>query len=272
MIRIEESDGWLLLGHRDHARLAGQFAAHWNNDDFAPPEPRHDVLVGVTRHDDAWAERDAAPGLTREGRPGAFSHELVGTYSAFEEIDLADYLRVRGRATEAVAADNPYAAIIVSMHTVNLLTEQANLNTLTPAQRELLAHFIAGQRERQAALAAVVAGQPGRAGEVEAAPLRRAFEFLQACDSLSLIVCVNYPRALPLRHQHPRRNGALATLTCTPVGAQTYRVSPWPFDQPELRNTVLARRLAGKIFGDLATFHAAFAAAVPSTLQITLVR
>src|SRR5579863_7051680 len=122
MIRIETDAGWILVEHREHARLAGRFAARWGNAAFAVPEPRADVLVAVMRHDDAWAERDALPFLTRQGRPSAFSRELVGTYSAFEEIDLADYLAVRGRAAEAVAADNPYAAIIISMHTVDLLT------------------------------------------------------------------------------------------------------------------------------------------------------
>jgi hypothetical protein len=135
VIRVKEPGGWMLVGHRDHARFAGELARQWGNAEFAPPEPFADILVAVARHDDAWAERDAAPCLTREGRPSAFSHELVGTYSAFEEIDLADYLAVRGQATEAVAADNPYAAIIVSMHTVNLLTEQADLRGLSDQDR-----------------------------------------------------------------------------------------------------------------------------------------
>ena len=156
MIRIARPDGWLLINHRDHARLAGEFAARWDNPDFAPPEPRAEILTAVARHDDAWAEHDAAPVLTPEGRPSAFSRDLVGAYRAFEEIDFEAYLRVRARATEAVAVDNPYAAIIVSMHTVNLLTEQADLTILTQPQQALHAEFIATQRERQEHLAATV--------------------------------------------------------------------------------------------------------------------
>lgn len=272
MIRVALPDGWLLIEHRDHARLAGEFAAHWNNPDFAAPEPRDDVLMAVARHDDAWTERDAAPLLTREGRPSAFSHELVGTYTAFEEIDLEDYLRVRGRATETVAVDNPYAAIVVSMHTMNLLTEQADLSTFTPAQRELHARFLDTQRLRQDQLAAAVAQEPGRADDVTPVRLQRAFEFLQACDSLSLLVCVNYPQPRPLRHRHPRRGGRLETLTCTPLNARTFRVDPWPFDEPELRCTVPARRITGRTFGDLESFRSAFAAGTRAPIRVTLIR
>ena len=50
---------------------------------------------GIASHDDGWAARDAHPSITRQGKPSAFSTELVGKYSAFEEIDLADYLAVR---------------------------------------------------------------------------------------------------------------------------------------------------------------------------------
>jgi hypothetical protein len=271
MIRIEEAGAWTLVGHQDHARLAGQFAVHWGNEEFAPPEPRVDILVAVARHDDAWAERDAQPVLTREGRPGAFSHELVGTYSAFEEIDLADYLAVRGRATEAVAEDNPYAAILISMHTVNLLTEQADLRSLDAGQQELHRTFIAGQLQRQRELGALAARRLGPAG-VEPARLRQAFEFLQLCDNLSLMTCVRYPRPITLRHRHPRRDGQLAALVCTPLSAVQYRVAPFPFDVDELRLSVPARRVPGAVFRDQAEFRAAYAAAPVATLDVVIVR
>ena len=94
------------------------------------------------RHDDAWAARDAEPSVTREGRPEAFSRELVGAYSAFEEINLRDYLAVRGRAAKAVAAENPFAAVVISMHTVDLLTARADLSALSEGDRNLHRRFI----------------------------------------------------------------------------------------------------------------------------------
>jgi len=117
MLRLETETGWWLVTHPDHARLASAFAERWGNDRFLPPEPRANVLKGIARHDDGWAERDSAPQITRQGKPSAFSVELVGKYSAFEEIDLPDYLAVRDRAVRLIAAEDAYAAILVSMHT-----------------------------------------------------------------------------------------------------------------------------------------------------------
>lgn len=275
MIRIPAPDAYLLARHQDHARLAGRFAEHWGNELFPPPAPvgsatLADIVAAVARHDDAWAARDAAPLLTREGRPSAFTRELVGAYSAFEEIDLPDYLRVRGEATETVARDNPLAAIIVSMHTVNLLTEQADLATIQAADRPLHAAFIEGQLARQKELAAEVAAA-GRAADTDPALLRRAFEFLQACDNLSLLVCCCYDQPRPLRHRHPDASGQLRTIEMTPLGEGRYRLAPWPFDQAELRFEVPVRRVSAAACADLATFRATYAAAEEETLPVQLI-
>jgi hypothetical protein len=71
------------------------------------------VLKGIACHDDGWAARDAHPSITRQGKPSAFSTELVGKYSAFEEIDLAEYLAVRERAVQIIAEDDPYAGLLI---------------------------------------------------------------------------------------------------------------------------------------------------------------
>jgi hypothetical protein len=264
MIRIETDDGWLLIPHPEHARVAAVFGAHWGNADFAPPEPRKDVLMAVARHDDAWRTRDAEPFLTSQGRPSAFGRELVGKYSAFEEIDLADYLELRGRAAEMVATDNAYAATVISMHTLDLLTARADLSGLSPADRELHARFIAARQHRQDEWVASLETDPGL--------LRRAFEFLQACDSLSLTVCVRYPLPIPLRHAHPRRDGERVALNLTPLGSDTYRLSPSPLDTEELVLDLACRRVAGKVFPDQAAFRAAYAAAPAEVLKVRIVR
>src|SRR5271163_63523 len=147
VLRLETETGWWLVTHPDHARLAGAFAERWGNDRFLPPEPRQNVLKGIGRHDDGWKERDAAPQITGQGKPSAFSVELVGKYSAFEEIDLADYLAVRDRAVRLIAAEDAYAAVLISMHTYNLLTAHADRSTIAPADLPLLDQFLDRQKE-----------------------------------------------------------------------------------------------------------------------------
>lgn len=272
MIRIATPTGHTLVSHQEHARLAGRFAAHWGNTLFpspAAPEAIPEVMVAVAHHDDAWVARDAAPFLTREGRPAGFTRELVGTYAAFEEIDLADYLAVRGAATEAVAAEHIYAGILVSMHSYNLLTEQADLATMKPGDRPLHTTFVEGQLTRQKELIAVLS--PTLAAHATPEKLQRAFEFLQFCDNLSLIVCVSYDQTRAIRHTHPDATGTRRTITCTPLGDSTYRLEPWPFNQPTLDFTVPTRHLETSAYSDLPTIRAAYTAAPITPLPIHLV-
>ena len=271
MIRIAQSEGWILVDHRDHARLAGEIARHWGNEAFSHPEPFAHIVTAVSRHDDAWAERDALPCVVVGGKPGGFSRELVGTYSAFEHIDLADYLRVRGRATETVARDDPFAAILVSIHTVNLLTEQTDLDGLGAKERELHGDFIRAQLRRQEELATTFREDAQWNGAVDPPRLRRAFEFLQACDSLSLIVCVRYPERIALRHRHPRTDGELVEIHCEPVDEETFQVAPWPFDAVELNFRVPCRHIAQTTFGGDAELRAAHASALLDDLRVRLV-
>lgn len=272
MIRIETEAGWTLIEHREHARLAGRLAAHWGNAEFHPPEPRDDILEAVSRHDDAWAVRDAIPFLNRQGKPGAFSAERVGNYGAYEEIGFAEFIGLRERATEAVAAENPYAAVIVSMHTFDLIATQADVEALSEPDRRLRRKFLDGQLRRQIELIGMLEAAAPLNEDLASTQVLRAFEFLQACDSLSLLVCARFPRPLPLRHHHPRRDETFAELVCTPLGNDSYRVTPYPFDGDRLSFEAPCRDLPAKMFADENAFRAAYSAAPIGRLVVTIVR
>ena len=165
---------------------------------FLPPEPRAHVLKGIARHDDGWAARDAAPQITRQGKPSAFSVELVGKYSAFEEIDLADYLAVRDRAVRLIAAEDAYAALLISMHTYSLLHEHADRSTIAPEQLPLLDEFLAAAKNVSATIAAAADSPAMRdfpPEQTSEAAILDHFRLLQATDNLSLLTCVDFPAA-----------------------------------------------------------------------------
>jgi hypothetical protein len=272
MIRVPEPGGWLLVSHQEHALLAGRFAAQWGNEDFAAPEPREAIVTAVARHDDGWIGRDAAPSVTPEGLPSAFSQELVGTYAAFEEVGLADYLRVRGEATEAVARDNPYAAILISMHTVNLLTQQMDPATLGPEGRDLHHTFVEGQRRRQAELRAKLALDVAWRPFLEDAVLERAFRFLQCCDNLSLLCCARFPRPATLRHAHPDRLGRPVEFHFQPLnGGHLFRVHPSPFAPGEMKVRVPGRYVRGERFASDSALRAAWTAGEPRWFEAVVV-
>ena len=271
MLRLETETGWWLVTHPDHARLAGAFAERWGNGTFLAPEPRASVLKGIARHDDGWAARDAQPQITRQGKPSAFSTELVGKYSAFEEIDLADYLAVRGRAVRLIAEEDAYAAILISMHTYNLLTAHADRSTIAPADLPLLDKFLEDQKKFQQSLMERIASDPqfAPAQKTEAAILDH-FRLLQAVDNLSLLTCVDFARPANLLHPLPLREGGHARVKVRSAGSRRFVLEPYPFAAPSLSFRFPARHVTGKLFTSAAELQAQFVAAPPEMLSVTV--
>lgn len=271
MLRLASDHGWWLITHPDHAHLAAAFAAHWGNSLFTQPQPRAEVLDAIRVHDDGWAARDAQPKITREGKPSAFSSELVGKYSAFEEIDLADYLSVRERALDAVEARCAYAALLVSMHTYNLLTERADRSTIAPEQLPLLDAFLEEQRLLQERLFAVV-GEDGelRAEERSRERIEDHFRLLQATDNLSLLSCVDYDRPATLLHPLRLKDGGTATVAVEALSKRTFRLAPYPFDISPLTVEFPARHVEGKSFESAAELQRRYALGTDASLLVTI--
>ena len=271
MLRRESETGWWLIRHPDHAELAGAFAAAWGNAMFRRPEPRRRVLYGIARHDDGWAERDAHPVATRQGKPSAFSVELVGKYAAFEEIDIAEYLAVRERAVRVIAESDCYAGLLIALHTYSLLTEHADRTTIAPEGLMLLDAFLERQRAFQDELRERI-----QADSSIAPPLKNEqtitehFRLLQACDNLSLLACVDYPNAAHLLHPLPRNGGGSAEVRVKPLGSRHFQLTPWPFAEAEVRCQFPARHVEGKAFAGSAALQAAYASAPEQQLVVTL--
>ncbi|HEY1985751.1 MAG TPA: DUF3891 family protein [Terracidiphilus sp.] len=268
---METENGWWLIKHPDHARLAGAFAAAWGNGQFRKPEPRESVLHGINTHDDGWATRDAHPSITRQGKPSAFSIELVGKYSAFEEIDLEDYLAVRERAVRTIAEEDPYAGLLIAMHTYNLLTARADRSTIAPVGLTMLDAFLERQRAYQLELMEAIAAD-GTLSAIEKSKetVLEHFRLLQACDNLSLLACVSYANPSNLLHSLPLNDGTNTEVKVLPVGKRHFRLSPWPFAEDEIAFHFPARHVEGKTFWSSAELEEAFFSAVEESITVTL--
>jgi hypothetical protein len=272
MLRLESETGWWLVTHVDHAELAGAFAAQWGNDLFLAPEPRARVLRGIATHDNGWAARDQQPQITRQGKPSAFSVELVGKYSAFEEIDLADYLAVRERAARLVAEEDAYAALLVSMHTYNLLTAHADRSTIQPEQLPLLDAFLDRQLKFQEELKGrIAADRELSAEEISPERIENHFRLLQATDNLSLLSCVDYPQTGNLLHALPVRAGGEQRVVVDSLGERHFRLSPYPFAASPLVFNLPSRHVEGKLFASAEElgkkFHQATTVVLPVTVE-----
>jgi len=271
MLRLETETGWWLVTHPDHARLAGAFAERWGNERFLPPEPREHVLRGIARHDDGWAARDSEPQITRQGKPSAFSVELVGKYSAFEEIDLEDYLSVRDRAVRLIAAEDPYAAILISMHTYSLLNDHADRSTIAPAQLPLLDRFLEQQKTLQTSLLAQIAANPRfTPDQTSESAILDHFRLLQASDYLSLLTCVDFRQPAYLLHPLPLRDGAHIPVQVRAIAPRHFVLDPYPFPEASLTFQFPARHVKGKTYSEAAELQHAFNQAPVQTLSVTV--
>ena len=271
MLRMESETGWWLVTHPDHARLAGAFAEAWGNAQFRKPEPRARVLFGIAAHDDGWAARDAHPSITREGKPSAFSSELVGKYSAFEEIDLADYLAVRERAVREIGEEDAYAGLLVALHTNDLLTVRADRSTIKAEELPLLDAFLVAQQEYRQELIGRIQTD-GSVTSTEKAPqtIQEHFRLLQACDNLSLLTCVAFASPAHLLHPLPLNGGGVSDVQVQPLGLRHFLLNPWPFVQDEISFEFPARHVVGRRFASSAELEATFHAVPVESLQVTL--
>jgi Protein of unknown function (DUF3891) len=271
MLRLETETGWWLVTHPDHARLSGAFAERWGNDLFLSPEPREHVLYGIAHHDDCWAARDAVPQITRQGKPSAFSTEMVGKYSGFEEIDLVDFLAVRDRAASEVAAQDPYAALLISMHTYSLLKDRADRSTIVPEQLPLLDQFLERQKALQDSLREQIASNPKWNPEHKTDDLiLDHFRLLQAHDYLSLLTCVDFQKPASLLHALPARNGKRIPIQARSIGTRHFILDPYPFAEPSLSLQFPAKHVKGKLFSAAKELQDAFAAAPVEMLSVTV--
>lgn len=271
MLRFEDNKGWWLVTHPEHAHLAGEFAAQWGNDQFASPQPREQVLRAIYSHDDGWKARDAEPVITRQGKPAAFSSELVGTYSAFEEIDLTAYLAVRREAVLSMATLDPYAAILISMHTHNLLSERADRTTIHTEDLPSLDAFLEDQLELQRTLRDQLIAEARLQMEfLTPESLHKNFHLLQACDNLSLLSCVDFAGDATLLHPFVLKDGSTIEIKVKPMGERAFRLTPYPFAEPSLRFTFSARYVPGETFATSAELRTKLNAAPPAEFVVSV--
>ena len=197
----------------------------------------------------------------------------MGKYSAFEEIDIEDYLAVRERAVRVIAEEDAYAGLLISMHTYNLLTEHADRSTIAPRYLLMLDAFLNHQRLYQRELDARIAVDPSLTQEEKSGErIVENFRLLQACDNLSLLACVAYASPSHLLHPLPLKDGTEKEVRVFPLGTRVFRLSPWPFAEKELRFFVPARHVTGKRFTTSFDLEEAFADAREKTLDVILTR
>jgi len=244
MLIRDDGDDWLAIPQPAHAFVSGQLARAWGNAAFAPPDPREAVCLGAEQHDIAWSDWDLRPPLTAEARRAA----------SFLEAPFDQRLAIWDGAPERLLAQDPFAALLVSLHGRNVHTLYVNADFLEPAQRDAVTAYL----ERQAALQDRLIAQLGIAGETA----ERAAALVLCVDAVSLRLCHGWPEG-----DLPAVDGTV--IRYTPLSETEATLDPWPLGVPQLEAGLSARRLTER-FDDEAALHAALAAAPVTALRWVL--
>lgn len=270
MIRNPTSDGWDLILQTDHAEVSATIARHWKNDQFEPPKPFAHVLDAIAHHDDSWKQKDNKPTITDDGEPNAFGSDLDDAYSVFRGYNLEEYLTARKQVAEASLDRDLYAAVLISMHSVDLLTTKTDAAIFTEDEQRTLDKYIDQQTGRQSEWKQALREQPGISEYATEERFERAFKFLQNCDYLSLLVCSGCQSEVQLHHEHPTTDGSSTAIQYKPIDNGRYSCDPWPFDTPELDIQIPCKHVSGKTFSSDSELTNKYADAETKQLAVTL--
>jgi hypothetical protein len=218
IVRDRVSD-WQVVLQIDHEDLSGDFARAWSE-----RGPRHDSLtVAAARHDDGWAVWERAPRLEETGKPVNFLDVDVTSHLAFYRAGIA-----------AIAEQDPYAGLLVSMHGAGIYQQRYGRDPSLGLSRaaevqELIDAFVAEQ-------------ESGYDERIEQAGVSdderwRDYELLQLYDRLSLYFCMRDVEA----------DGAepveLQGYTLELVAPWRVRMEPFPFGERPARFELVRRLL-----------------------------
>jgi hypothetical protein len=249
-----------LINQTHHSELAGHFAAHWGNADYATPRPFDSVARAAVYHDFGWLDYETRPLIDEaSGQPYQFRQ------IPFRPEQLAAY----DRWIDWLTSIDPYAGLLVSMHRTGLW--QARYETMTHPTRGYDVSKL--PPETQAFITKREASQAELRRQLDADSVQVNFHLLQVWDLLSLYFCEGprseYLDPVPCAYDAPG-NGHVR-LELTPCGEREVALTPYPFDTRPLRMEIPYKVLPKTHFDDLADFRRAYFQAETRLLTYTAV-
>jgi hypothetical protein len=273
MIRRQVGDEYWLITQNDHAIISGQLARALGNARFEAPAPR--AVRGIELHDCGWPTHDENPTLNSRRQP-------LDVFETPRQIGLSVWTESSKRA----AAEDPYAGLLVSLHSLSL---SILATTMTPFAHERfdpndprgrfeVNQFQHQQIELQESLRqrlGLRTDQPLRHGLAEGSTdpvelqLQYDFRLLQAMDKLSLAICCTKPPAATIEPVIPSPGNAPLSIRVTRKSDDVH-VDPWPFGLDRIEVSVPYRRTRSGTFPDEHAFREMYANAPVELLPVSL--
>lgn len=226
----------------DHARMSGQFAAAFGNEQFAALAPRQAMEFVSGHHDEGWAELDSR--VLQDPETG-LPYNLVKT-------PLPELVRTGSGSPDYNEAYHPYSGLMSSMHTYGLYHGRYGLSDkifidLMPADiKPFVTEMLATELGRQVKLKKKMEADPDLADQLSEKRIFDNYKLLQFFDTLALYFHMTAPE---LRGESnfphvPQQPGQDVTITIKPVSDGTYALDPFPFKESGLTFSVIGRYLS----------------------------
>ncbi|WP_158807035.1 DUF3891 family protein [Beijerinckia sp. L45] len=259
MIVRTSADGTLILiNQTDHARLAGQFAAHWGNSTFELPRRRESLLRAATFHDAGWSRYETEP---------SYDVDRQATPTFFQVPNTAKHLAEHARAISWLSGIDPYAGLLMSMHRTGLWRNRygavktpAPLNK--PSTEPLVVEFIEKHEQIQRSVSQAFSKDE----------IATDYQMLQFFDVFSLAFCTKEFQEGTFElvpTGYGKAPGIALRMELVEEGV--VKVSPFPFDAAGLKVGFLYMELAPKTYASETEFRIAYFAAPHKYREYTFV-
>jgi hypothetical protein len=263
----------ILISQHDHSRLSGEMARRLGNALFAPPSPFETVVYAIAEHDCGWTENDRHPAIDLRGQP---THVF--------EADVLSWMSAWEKSVDQTAAHNPYAGMLVSLHTMALANHAA---ARQPEPEDEFARqrvfrirrFVHRQIEVQEQLRQRLdmrtdlplrggLAEQGRAAEEDL--LRANFFLLEFLDQLSLNLCFGRLVFQRIEMLYPRPGESPMSARIGGDGESGMTLNPWPFNSPSFELDIPARKIAAVPYRDREILRTACENGTACTVRVVL--
>ncbi|HNB51825.1 MAG TPA: DUF3891 family protein [Anaerolineales bacterium] len=252
-----------VIEQTDHARVSGQIARIFGNEDFGSPVPTELVVYTAEHHDEGWGAIDAL----REQSP------ITGLPYHLTQTPLPYLLITSKGSPDFNEQHHPFCGLLSSMHTYGLfngrygLSDFVFIDRVSEEHKTAMLKMLGQELERQGRLKK----QLPEAWVAEE-NLFANYKLLQFFDTLALYFQLSHSKdRVPTSFKNvPDGRWHDLTLTITPNPDGTYTLAPWPFSTPELTLTTEGRYLTPQPQGT--DFKKIFEVTPKETQQYRLVK
>lgn len=220
MLRRNDGANWLVITQPEHAALSGRLAQEW----ATIPEPRAGTLLAIYEHDNGHAQTDA------DGHWDPQTGEVRDFRAASKETQAA----IARRGVDRLAAESPYAALLVAIHF--------------------------GERAAKERLLAELRADPATAADATTERIDAGYQLLQACDVLSLAVCLGIAQFGASKDTPAFRPAGqpLLEMNFRHHSDGSVGIAPWPFAPDRITARITARVIPARRYPSAGVLADAF--------------